>query len=211
MTDLYATLGVARDADRDTIKRAYRKAAKAHHPDTGGDTDAFRVLQHAWDVLSDPARRAKYDAMGDDTQTPDPEAQQRAQIMSIVHMIIAGVLETSKDDPRSTDYRARILRDLAQKHQAMRYDLDANKRKTQRTLQFVGRFKTDGDDLIGDVINAGLRDLETGKKNIEEAIALHERVTQVFIGYQYQMDEVDPYTAEEQTHGIGATRYLGRP
>ena len=47
------------------IRRAFRGLASKHHPDkAGGDADAFRAIQHAWEVLGTPARRAEYDATG---------------------------------------------------------------------------------------------------------------------------------------------------
>lgn len=61
MTDHYTTLGVARTASADEIKRAYRKLASQHHPDRGGDTQQFQKIQAAYDVLSDPDKRAEYD------------------------------------------------------------------------------------------------------------------------------------------------------
>jgi curved DNA-binding protein CbpA len=64
--DLYGILGVRSDAPRQEIVRAYHRAAHAAHPDRQpGDPDAgtrFRVLTEAYDVLSDPPRRARYDA-----------------------------------------------------------------------------------------------------------------------------------------------------
>lgn len=61
MSDHYATLGVARTASQDEIKRAYRKLASQHHPDRGGDTARFQQIQAAYDVLGDAAKRAEYD------------------------------------------------------------------------------------------------------------------------------------------------------
>jgi curved DNA-binding protein len=61
MTDHYATLGVARGANQDEIKRAFRKLASQYHPDKGGDTQKFQQIQAAYEVLGDPARRADYD------------------------------------------------------------------------------------------------------------------------------------------------------
>ena len=60
-TNPYQTLGVDRNADADEIKRAYRKLASQHHPDRGGDTRTFQEIQAAYDVLSNPQRRAAYD------------------------------------------------------------------------------------------------------------------------------------------------------
>jgi molecular chaperone DnaJ len=63
--DFYAALGVAKDADAPTIKKAYRKLARDLHPDKNtGDKQAeerFKEVSEAYAVLSDPAKRAEYD------------------------------------------------------------------------------------------------------------------------------------------------------
>lgn len=66
--DLYELLGVARDADADQIKKAYRKLARQLHPDVNPDPDAqerFKHVSSAYEVLSDPQKRAHYDRGGD--------------------------------------------------------------------------------------------------------------------------------------------------
>lgn len=59
--DHYSTLGVAKNASPDEIKKAFRKLASQHHPDKGGDTKKFQEIQAAYDVLGDPEKRAQYD------------------------------------------------------------------------------------------------------------------------------------------------------
>jgi molecular chaperone DnaJ len=63
--DYYATLGVAKDAKADDIKKAYRKLARKYHPDANvGDRAAeekFKEISEAYDVLADPKRRKEYD------------------------------------------------------------------------------------------------------------------------------------------------------
>ena len=62
--DYYKTLGVPRDADADTIKKAFRKLARKHHPDAGGDETKFKEINEAYEVLSDEKKRALYDQYG---------------------------------------------------------------------------------------------------------------------------------------------------
>jgi molecular chaperone DnaJ len=64
MATLYDTLGVPKNASADEIKKAYRKLAREHHPDSGGDEARFKDIQGAYDVLSDPEKRKAYDAYG---------------------------------------------------------------------------------------------------------------------------------------------------
>jgi curved DNA-binding protein len=66
--DYYTTLGVARDATPDDIKKAFRKLARLHHPDVARDKAAseakFKEINEANEVLSDPEKRRKYDQLG---------------------------------------------------------------------------------------------------------------------------------------------------
>ena len=66
--DYYEVLGVAKNANADEIKKAYRKAAIKYHPDKNpGDKEAeekFKEAAEAYDVLSNPEKRARYDQFG---------------------------------------------------------------------------------------------------------------------------------------------------
>jgi curved DNA-binding protein len=61
MTDYYQTLGVARNATDDEIKKAFRKLAMKHHPDRGGDEKKFKEINEAYDTLGDATKRQHYD------------------------------------------------------------------------------------------------------------------------------------------------------
>src|ERR1700684_1309023 len=66
--DYYHTLGVAKEADADEIRKAYRRLARKHHPDLNpGDKaaeDRFKTVQEAYDILSDSKKKTMYDQYG---------------------------------------------------------------------------------------------------------------------------------------------------
>ncbi|NYD55331.1 molecular chaperone DnaJ [Microbacterium pseudoresistens] len=69
MADHYEVLGVSRDASEDEIKKAYRRLARQLHPDVNPSEDAaeqFKLVTHAYDVLSDADSRRRYDMGGDE-------------------------------------------------------------------------------------------------------------------------------------------------
>ena len=59
--DHYSTLGVAKNATTDDIKKAYRRMAGIHHPDKGGDENRFKEIANAYGVLGDEGKRKQYD------------------------------------------------------------------------------------------------------------------------------------------------------
>ncbi len=71
MADHYEVLGVSRDASVDDVKKAYRKLARQLHPDVNPSPDAqerFKLVTHAYEVLSDPVQRQNYDMGGSGQQ-----------------------------------------------------------------------------------------------------------------------------------------------
>lgn len=79
--DYYAALGVAKSASPEELKAAYRRLAKEHHPDLHPEKDKsraaekFKAINEAYEVLSDPKKKARYDEIGpgwDSQQAPGP-------------------------------------------------------------------------------------------------------------------------------------------
>jgi len=68
MADYYELLGVGRDSDAETLKRSYRRLARQYHPDVNKDPaaeDRFKEIGRAYEILSDPQTRARYDQFGE--------------------------------------------------------------------------------------------------------------------------------------------------
>jgi DnaJ-class molecular chaperone len=93
--NFYETLGVAKSATADEIKAAYRRLAQKHHPDKGGDQVKMQEIQRAYDVLSDPEKRARHDA-GENTDGPSLE-DQRAIVLAQMFMTLLDQTGDSTD------------------------------------------------------------------------------------------------------------------
>jgi curved DNA-binding protein CbpA len=84
--DPYAELGVSREASSEEIRRAYRQVARRHHPDVNrdpGGPERFAAAARAYEILSDPAARARYDNRSRPvpirrSPTPPPAVDRRA-------------------------------------------------------------------------------------------------------------------------------------
>jgi molecular chaperone DnaJ len=111
--DLYDVLGVRRDASEDDIRKAYRRLARELHPDVNADPAAeerFKEISGAYEILSDPERRARYDAFG----TAGPTGQPFGDVQDIFEMFFGqggfGGFGTTRR--RATRSRARRGEDL---------------------------------------------------------------------------------------------------
>jgi curved DNA-binding protein len=75
--DYYETLGIPRDASNEEIRRAYRSLARQYHPDVNKDPEAedrFKEIAEAYEVLSDPGKRERYDSLGSNRRVGDDVA-----------------------------------------------------------------------------------------------------------------------------------------
>ena len=81
--DLYAVLGVARDADEDAIKKAFRKLAMKFHPDKApgkANEQRFKEVNQANEVLSDPKKRALYDEFGEESMSQNFDVERARMV-----------------------------------------------------------------------------------------------------------------------------------
>lgn len=94
--NLYERLGVAKDADRATIRKAFKRLASKHHPDKNDDSveskELFQSIMEAYETLSDADRRAHYDETGSIKKGVSNEKQQCLQTL---HQVFSQMLTQS--------------------------------------------------------------------------------------------------------------------
>jgi len=81
----YALLGAEKDATPDELKKLHRKLALKHHPDKGGDSEKFKEINEAYDVLRDAEKRAVYDKYGEEAVKEDGGMRTEKRSGDVVH------------------------------------------------------------------------------------------------------------------------------
>jgi molecular chaperone DnaJ len=107
--DLYEILGVRRDASPTEIKAAYRKLARTLHPDVNADPvdqERFKEITGAYEILSDPTKRRRYDEFG----AAGPQGAPFADIQDLFDMFFGGGFGVRSRGPRSRVRRGEDLR-----------------------------------------------------------------------------------------------------
>ena len=195
--DLYEALGVDKDATPEDIQRAYRKAAKASHPDTGGDIDKFALISLAKDVLSDPERRKKYDRTGDaEGRTIDNTEQKGRQLAwQAVEMHIAAA-EQHGIDPVTVD----LIGDSIDALKKAVGKMEAEHAKTLKTVakakKLLGRFKArrGKEDILSVMLEHKIRAIEDAAEKILEDRPAHLRAIEILKDHTFRRDEPPPRT-----------------
>jgi molecular chaperone DnaJ len=113
VVDHYETLGVARGASPEEIKRAYRNLARRLHPDANRDDPAaserFKEVTRAYEVLSDPQKRQRYDAFGDERARVGGDFADFGGISDLFSTFFGGAQTTRRGGPgRGSDVLAEV-------------------------------------------------------------------------------------------------------
>lgn len=190
---LYDTLGVEPQAPPEKIKRAYRKKAQKHHPDKeGGNTEAFRAIQLAYEVLGDEERRRRYDETGRADALPDLEREARETLRTLFLAVIDRI------DIDHNDVLQAVREHLQRGEEVLRaekHKLEKTVAKRERVLKKLKR-KGEGallEDAVSAVIQADKAKLEDFVRH--ERIA--ERVRELLEPYSYEFTK--PATRFYQT------------
>lgn len=192
MTDMYAVLGVTRDASPEAIRDAYRRLAMKHHPDRpDGSEIAFLPIQAAYDVLGDPARKQRYDQTGhtDDTTPLEVEADNR-----IIQMFDALLSREQWPldplvDMRNTAARARM--ETENRQHATEHQIDRLIKRADRIKR-----KSQQPNLYRQLVDKKIQELRQQVRMFEQEVAIFDTVLVRLADYEAIIDQSVDYTIQ---------------
>lgn len=186
----YEVLGVERGATDKQVKAKYRRLSSLHHPDKStGDAETFHRIKEAYDVLSDPARRSRYDRTGrTDENKVTPERIKSFIAISIRTVIEASRPDGSSDDPVFENIRDKMILGLAGARVEIKNNIFKTQRKLERAERLVERFKAKEQfDPVGDALKAEKKRLEEELNGHQDAFELSSEVEKVLKTYVYEV------------------------
>lgn len=183
----YNTLNVNPDDDQADIKKAYRKAAASAHPDReGGDAEKFHEIRLAYEVLSDPERRQRFDETGETEQQRTTQSMAEVRLVQLFNTVIQQESFNGDIIGNCRQY----INDAIRQTKAQLSKLNLKREKLEKQL---GRIKTDGDhnlyeQILSDTIAGIVRNIEAG----DAELALLNDVSELVENYSDSRPEHQP-------------------
>lgn len=203
---LYDLLGVGKKAKPATIRSAYRKKAKAAHPDVlGGNAEVFASLKKAHDVLMDTKARANYDRTGQiDPQIPDPG---RGPAMAMLAQALENVLSEctkANRDPREINIVEACKEYVAHCVDGTNKRMAAIKKRQSQLQALAGRFTAkDADNVLEMIVFGRLSTIEAELAGLESQIKIAAEAGAILKTQRFKVD------AAAQIVMVNLNRYGG--
>lgn len=186
---LYQILDVSKSADKDSIKKAYRKKAMTMHPDHGGNVEKFGAIKLAHDILTDDERRKKYDETGDTSEkAPDNAYATAINIVGGAFNVVLTECASAGQSPLETDMVGRVkstikktIDEATKQIRILRNMLDSDKRMR-------GRFKSKKENIFESILSNRIMSLEINIKNCEDVINNSNAALEMIKDYSFRSD-----------------------
>lgn len=202
LSDLYALLGIERNATFEEIRLAYRRLAKEHHPDLGGSYEAFTKIQLAHDVLTDKKRRAKYDVTGEfDETTPDiTEPTALGMISDLLDFVFVQLINSGRD-PTTVDIiqltREAFTEEL-KKYKGGIENINTAIRLWKKVVKRI-RNKKDKRPLVYDLVKLKILNMEKSKKLLRQKVAAVEMAIDILSDTSFDVEFINRFGSIQWT------------
>lgn len=196
--DPYKVLGIKRNASDDEVKKAYRKASLEEHPDRnpGREREAserFGQVYLAYKVLSDPEKRAKFDADGTINHDIGDRTMLHvfATVSSILEKLVIGMV-TSGTDLTTIDFLKEMRTMVAAPREKFKKKLLETQKIKMGFEEVQRRLKLkyeEGSGFLGDAARAHAQEAENKIQHMEQELELNERVMKFLDDYSYLFNQ----------------------
>lgn len=204
---LYDVLGVRPGDGAEVIRKAYRKKAHSLHPDRGGDAEAFKRVQQAYDVLADEERRKRYDETGDEGESGiiDVTLREALAILSQVLSKIVVDLCSSKINPATRDIKKQAIQEINGEADKAKNLITVLCKAKIWTEDVAKRFTTTGQNFCREILDANFR-TACKQLEVEEAkLASCNKAIEILEHTDYALDCSQSETMDVTQSGIYTT------
>ena len=170
----YEELGVERGATPDEIRKAYKLAAHATHPDReGGDEDLFKKASAAYEILRDPVKREYYDRTGDSD----------ANLMDNADRMVMDAFSATIERGFRGDIVEEVSRIIDQLQQQKQEQLSEITTEIEKLSRMANRVKAKGRNLYQQLIESKMHDAESRRQVTEQTINICDVATDRLMDY----------------------------
>lgn len=188
----YDTLGVSQNATIGEIKRAYRWKAMKYHPDKGGTEEEFKPIARAYEILTDPDKRKRYDETGDDSDSKMDE-EVVTTIAGVVHEILLSLVERGCD-PEKYDLLKLVDKKLSHCMSEFEEQIRGNTKRADKLRKVAERFEVNEKDthnLLFDVVMAPVKALDVQIAFVTHQLEVITAAKTIINKHTYKFDK-DP-------------------
>ena len=180
----YEDLGVDKDTPIEEIKKAYKTKSRKTHPDLGGNRDEFDKVKTAYEVLSVPIKKTRYDK-GEEPDLPPIDELARTQLMQMFLSLVGGCDVKHMDIV--TDMKDNIQRSKMNLSNAKKQSMD----KKEMWDEVKSRLKHDGSspDFLRFVVEKEIDKIAMFDVEYKRTVLVLEMMDDMVDTYQYDFDE----------------------
>mgnify|MGYP000887614232 CR=1 FL=1 len=179
--NLYEELELSQFCTEEEIKLKYRTLASIHHPDKGGDTEKFKRIKLAYEVLSDSIRRKEYDVSGKMYQDPSTKSEAIQELSSLLNHVLRS------NDPSTIDLLSFMRGEINNLKNQANNNIDAVSISLEK-LKIVRdklKFKKDSEDILRMFVDKQIEMRIDDLKNFKRKLVVCNTMLEILDDYTY--------------------------